>query len=181
MCEFIDRSIRETVDAFLSNPTQFHGDTGIMHFLYHRMMTHGGDSVFKQSPNGVKTLLLQSEHYTTLPYLQKGKSPTPARMDYAFLDQASVPPNGMLLKKNMPAAIGFEVGRNKAIEKMGQIEADCDCKTTKPGDAAKLIRELRCAGMGSAYLLEFYDGAEYCEECDGPGLADSGRTCFTPL
>ena len=103
MREAIEKSIRETIDAFLSNPFQFHGDTGIMHFLYHRMMTHCGDSVFKQSPNGVKTLLLQSEHYTALPYLHKGNSPTSARMDYAFIDHASVPPDGKLSKKNIPA------------------------------------------------------------------------------
>lgn len=172
----IEKSIRETVDTFLNNPSQFHGDTGIMHFLYHRMMTHAGDAVFHDGPNGTKCLLLQSEHYTTLPYIHKGSSSTFARMDYAFIDPQFIPPDGKLPKKKSPTMIGLEVGRNKAIEKMGDMEATQDCKAAKPGDAAKLIRELRFSNMQSAYLLEFYDNAEYYKEAKAVWQAVT-KTC----
>ena len=164
MREIITRAIRETIPMFFCNPAQFHGDTGIMHFLYHRMMKHGEDKVFRTSKYGKKTLLLQSEHYTSLPYLQKGITPTSARMDYAFLNPDSIPEDGNISRKRIPAMIGFEVGRNKNLEKMGNMLADHDCPNPKPGDAAKLIRELRFASMKSAYLLEFYDNAEYLDD-----------------
>ena len=39
----ISSALRDTVNEFIRNPHQFHGDTGIKNFLYHRLMTHGGD------------------------------------------------------------------------------------------------------------------------------------------
>lgn len=62
----IDQAIRDTIEAFLGNSSQFRGDTAIGHYLYHRLMTHGGDAMFGNVSKGPKTLLLQSEYPTTL-------------------------------------------------------------------------------------------------------------------
>lgn len=157
----IDKAVADTARAFLNNSLQFHGDTGIMHYFYHRMMTHGQDVLFKQCASGVKALLLQSEQYTTQKYLYKGQNATGGRLDFAVIDPDAVPSDGYV-PESLPAYIGFEVGRNKALDKMGNILADSDALNVKPGDAAKLIRELRFGKMKAGYLLEFYTDEQFC-------------------
>ena len=52
--------------------------------------------------------------------------------------------------------IGLEVGLGKSIDGMGDTSASVETRTVRPGDAAKLIREIRYQGMEAGYLLEFY-------------------------
>ena len=156
----IDIAVGDTIRAFLNNSLQFHGDTGIMHYFYHRMMTHGSELLFAGCPNGVRALLLQSEQYTTLKYLQGGQTPSKGRLDFAVVDPNGVLPDGRV-SVEAPLLIGFEVGRNKALDKMGEINAPCEEETTKPGDAVKLIRELRSGKMRTGYLLEFYTDQQF--------------------
>ena len=75
----VEKAITETAILFLKNPWQFHGDTGIMHYLYHRVLSHGGEDLFHRAePDGTVTLMFESEHYTKEVYLRKGKRESPA-------------------------------------------------------------------------------------------------------
>ena len=150
----MNTAIRETVTAFFANPWQFHGDTGIMHFLYHRVLTHGDDVVFLRRAQQA-TLLFQSEHYTALAYLQSGAKEKSGRFDFAFVDPDRIPLNGDVRKA--PAIAAIEVGRNKDLAKMGDFAAPETASNVRPGDAAKLIREMRYCGLPLAYLIELYD------------------------
>lgn len=37
-----DAAIRDTINAFFHHPYGFHGDSGIQHYLYHRLLTSAG-------------------------------------------------------------------------------------------------------------------------------------------
>ena len=166
--EFIqisDAAIRDTVLAFFRHPYGFHGDTGIQNYLYHRLLTNAGERAIWPPCSGVgqSVLLLQVEHYTRLTYQKTGKSASPGRFDLAFVDGTGLTArNGNIIRKKeveeLPAVVAFEVGKNKGIASLGNIDAPLDDEAPEPGDAAKLIRELRSGGLGVGYLLEFFDG-----------------------
>ncbi|MSS70680.1 MAG: hypothetical protein EXS64_04235 [Candidatus Latescibacteria bacterium] len=166
--EFIrisDAAIRDTVLAFFRHPYGFHGDTGIQNYLYHRLLTNAGERAIWPpcSEVGQSVLLLQVEHYTTLTYQKTGISASPGRFDLAFVDGTGLTArNGNIIRKKeieeLPAVVAVEVGKNKSLASLGNIDAPLDDQAPEPGDAAKLIRELRSGGLGAGYLLEFFDG-----------------------
>ena len=160
LCPHIDVALIQIIGEFLTNPVQFHGDTGIMHSWYHWMRDSGPDIFFQAAPGGAaKALLLWSEYYTQLPYLERGATPSQGRLDYALLRPEAVRSDGSV-DETKPPLIGVEVGLGKAIDDMGDMTAPEDQKRVKPGDAAKLIREIRFKGMELGYLLEFYSSRE---------------------
>src|SRR4030043_2445166 len=68
------KAVTDTVAKLLKYPFGFHGDTGIRDYLYARLHVHGGKRLdVDDSRPGYSTLLLQSEHYTTFKYKNKGK------------------------------------------------------------------------------------------------------------
>ncbi len=85
-------------------------------------------------------------------------------MDYAYVAPEYIPASGTIRGKHVAAHIGFEVGRNKGLAGMGDLAASRDCRNAQPGDATKLIRELKFSEMRAAYLLEFYDSIESLED-----------------
>lgn len=150
----MNTAICDTVRAFFANPWQFHGDTGVMHFLYHRVLTHGENVVVLRRDQRT-TLLFQSEHCTALSYVQSGAREKSGRFDFALVDPSRIPANGDVRKA--PAIAAIEVGRNKDLSKMGDFAASETASNVRPGDAAKLIREMRFCGLPLAYLVELYD------------------------
>jgi len=125
-----------------------------MHFLYHQVLTHGENVVVLRRDQRT-TLLFQSEHYTALSYLQSGAREKSGRFDFALVDPSRIPANGDVRKS--PAIAAVEVGRNKDLSKMGDFTASETASNVRPGDAAKLIREMRFCGLPLAYLVELYD------------------------
>lgn len=150
----VDEAIRETTLAFLNNPSQFHGDGGIARFLYACLVKR--DAVWRHSSNGINTLLVQSEHCTQLVYRRNCRNGTKGRFDLAIADPSSISPAGILAQR-APAIVGFEVGIQKTLDKMGDMTAGREHERPRRGDAAKLIREILLAGMKGAYLLEYYN------------------------
>lgn len=158
-----DASVAETISMFLRCPCGFHGDTGIQHYLYHRLMANGGQGLIWPPEDGARssTLLVQSEHCTKLPYCGTGVRPGRGRFDMAFIDPESVDiRNGAWSSIDGKALVAFEVGRNKPIEKLGEIDAPEDAASPRPGDAAKLVRALRYGKLAVGYLLEFFEPRE---------------------
>lgn len=156
LLESLDKSIKETAELFLKNPWQFHGDTGIMHYLYHRMLCNGERRLFHRTPpDGADTLLFESEHYTKEVYLGKGNRVSRGRLDFALLDPSSVTHEG-LVRPGLPAIAGIEVGLGKSVDKMGDMAAEQTARSVRPGDAAKLIRAIRFGRLRHGFLLEFY-------------------------
>ena len=121
-----DKSIKETIEAFFEYPSGFHGDTGIQHYLYHKVMSNASSKISWRCPEDPNhsTLLFQSEVYTACTYSEKGTRPGRGRFDMAFV----APPklleyeNG-IIHGRLQALIAFEVGRNKGVEKMGDFRA----------------------------------------------------------
>jgi hypothetical protein len=89
-------------------------------------------------------------------------------MDFAFLDEKSIGPDGHVNRRS-PALIGIEVGLNKTLTRMGEMAAGPAARSVRPGDAAKLIREIKYRGMRHGFLLEFYRG---------PGRAGDAKSVF---
>ncbi len=161
--EWVEKAIAETAALFLKNPWQFHGDTGIMHYLYHRVLSHGGEDLFHRAePDGTVALLFESEHYTTEFYLHKGKRESPGKLDFALLDPGSVTREGHVRrgKRSSPAIAGIEVGLGKSVKKMGDMAAEEAAQKVRPGDAAKLIRAIKFGRLRHGFLLEFYSKPE---------------------
>ncbi len=155
----VEKAITETAILFLKNPWQFHGDTGIMHYLYHRVLSHGGEDLFHRAePDGTVTLMFESEHYTKEVYLHKGKRESPGKLDFALLDPGSITREGRVRrgKRGLPAIAGIEVGLGKSVDKMGDMAAEQTARSVRPGDAAKLIRAIRFGQLRHGFLLEFY-------------------------
>ena len=74
LLEGVEKSHRGDGRNVLKNPWQFHGDTGIMHYLYHRVLCNGGDRLFHSSASvDVGTLLFQSGFYTPGVVPQEGQ------------------------------------------------------------------------------------------------------------
>jgi len=152
-----DASVKDTIEMFFKYPSGFHGDTGLQHYLYHRIFSNAEERIFWQSSNdsNIRTLLFQSEVYTECKYLKKGKSKKPGRFDMAFIS----PPLDKNRKspEKLKPFIAFEVGRNKSLKIMGDINASQEADAPTPGDAAKIIRDLRFGKLKAGYILEFFD------------------------
>ena len=157
MDEAINLAIVDVIDAFLDNPTQFHGDAGITPYLFHRLLSQPGDHFYLNSPDlGTPTLLLQSEHRTSTKWSNTGREPRAGRIDLVICDREAVPNTGRINHCG-DAIRGFEVGRNKKLDSMGNLFASRDDQNAAPGDAAKLIREIRFGSIKVGYVIEFYD------------------------
>ena len=155
-----DKSIEETVTAFLECPYGFHGDTGLQHYLYHRLLTNNANVLKRASAAapGRSALLVQSEHYTRMKYRKTGMGIGKGRFDVALIS-----PDFVEMIDEFPSTIGrealvaFEVGRNKGKGKLlGDIDASPD-GYPKPGDFGKLFREIKHAGLRIGYCLSTYD------------------------
>jgi hypothetical protein len=159
--QIANSAVRETVQAFFQHPYGFHGDTGIQNYLYHRLLTNAGTrAVWPTDPGfGKSTLLVQVELYTRLTYQNKGKSPSRGRFDLALVDGSKISEEDALPRGDkLPPVVAIEVGKNKEVPSiLGQMDAAEDEEAPMPGDAAKLIRELRFSGLKGGYLLEFFD------------------------
>ena len=86
-----NKSVKETIEMFFKYPFGFHGDTGIQHYLYHRILSNASSKIYwKYAGNSnIQTLLFQSEVYTECTYQNKGQRPGRGRFDMAFV----APPN----------------------------------------------------------------------------------------
>lgn len=157
-----DKSIRQTIDMFFKYPSGFHGDTGLQHYLYHRILTNGRNAICWPSrrASGFKTLLCQCEVPTKMTYQgEEAKRPSPGNFDLAFV---TPPLNATNINSNstrkLRALVAFELGRNKQIPSItGDYEAPKEKKNPRPGDAAKIIRDLRYGVLQVGYILEFFD------------------------
>lgn len=159
-----NKSIKETIEIFFKHPSGFHGDTGIQHYLYHRILTNASTTdsakIFWENPvnSCERTLCFQSEVFTDCTYRNKGMKPGRGRFDMAFIEPPNIHANGYSFPhERLKALIAFEVGRNKDLKNMGDYNAPRDNKEPKPGDAAKIIRDLRFRDLKGGYILEFYD------------------------
>jgi hypothetical protein len=153
----IDLAMSDVVGEFLRNPFQFHGDTGISHFLYHRIHCRAGEFLYSLDEGPVpKTLLLQSEDYTESKYRGSGKSDSPGRLDFSYVDEDTLKKE-QVVANHAFAQIAIEVGLDKGPDAaVGQVAADKTERGIQPADAAKIIRELRFAGLKFGYVLECY-------------------------
>jgi len=161
-------AIRDLISAFFLHPHGFHGDSGIQHYLYHRLLTRAGNRAIwppytsQGSMAGCAYLLLRSERYTQLTYQNtKAKKPTQGRFDMAFIDPTSLPKRYDIRPEKEPKAmVAFEVGKNKGEKKMGDFDKTILEKGPMPGDAAKIIRDIDSKHLEAGYVLEFYDGTK---------------------
>ncbi len=154
--DIADKSVKETIKMFFKYPLGYHGDTGLQHYLYHRIFSNAGKSICWHSDNNsnMRTLLFQSEIYTECKYRNTGKNKKSGRFDMAFVS----PPadESKKAQKELKFLIAFEVGRNKSFKTMGDITAPQEVDAM-PGDAAKIIRDLRFGELRAGYILEFFD------------------------
>jgi len=148
----VDRSVLETVEAFVRFRQGFHGDTGIRDYLYHRLMTNlPGCGTYRRTDGG-GTLLAQAEWYTALPYRRTGEGPSRGRFDLG------IPSPEELDLPEPRALVAFECGRNKkGVDLLRDIDAVADHAGPEPADISKLAREINHAGLPYGYALEFYD------------------------
>jgi hypothetical protein len=148
----VDRSVIETVEAFVLFSPGFHGDTGVRDYLYHRLMTNLPDEGTYRRTNGEGTLLAQAEWYTALMYRNKGADPSRGRFDIG------IPiPEELDLPEPHPL-VTFECGRNKkAVKLLRDLDAAADHAGPEPADITKLAREISCRGLPYGYALELYD------------------------
>src|SRR5664279_3954806 len=119
--EAVDRSVVETIEAFMCFRAGFHGDTGIRDYLYHRLMTNlPGGGTFRRTDGG-GTLLAQAEWYTALKYRKTGSGASSGRFDIGI-------PRPENLESLKPAPlVAFECGRNKrAFNLLRDLEAAKD-------------------------------------------------------
>lgn len=149
----VDRSVVETVEAFVRFRPGFHGDTGMRDYLYYRLMTNLPDGGRYTRTDGGGTLLAQAEWYTALKYRQeKAKGPSPGRFDLGI-------PTPQELDRPKPSPlVAFECGRNKrAVALLRDLDAPAEHEGPEPADITKLARELRHDYLRYGYALEFYD------------------------
>ena len=149
----VDRSVVETVEAFVRFRPGFHGDTGIRDYLYHRLMTNLPDGGRYTRTDGGGTLLAQAEWYTALKYRQKkAKGPSPGHFDLAI-------PSPEELDSPKPSPlVAFECGRNKRpVALLRNLDAPAEHEGPEPADITKLARDLRHDYLRYGYALEFYD------------------------
>lgn len=150
--EAVDRSVVETVEAFVRFRPGFHGDTGLRDYLYHRLMANLPDGGTYRRTDGGGTLLAQAEWYTVLKYRGKGHGASPGRFDLGI-------PNPKELEAPEPhPLVTFECGRNKTTVKLlRDLDAEAEHEGPEPADITKLAREIRYEGLPYGYALEFYD------------------------
>jgi hypothetical protein len=156
-------AVKDTVTKLLKYPFGFHGDTGIRDYLYARLHVHGDERLNLDDPRpGHSTLLLQSEHYTRVKYINTGKTGKGARFDIAL----TLPPTESdsindRYAENLNALFAFELGKNKALSKV--INTDMLKHGNEidaiPGtsDVSKLYLELRHHILRQGWAIEFYD------------------------
>lgn len=158
----IDKAIDDTINEFLRYPEQFHGDTGISHYLYHCIHKHAGKNLYSSTKSPVPDiLLLQSEHYTQQLYRNTGTEDSGGKFDFAFMDEDTLQPDKPVSNKNTKALIAIEVGLNKSIEKaIGTITSNSDEQSVRPADITKVIREIKSYNLRYGYILEFFSAAE---------------------
>lgn len=155
------KAVTDTVAKLLKYPFGFHGDTGIRDYLYARLHAHGDKSLdFNDSKPGFSTLLLQSEHYTTVKYKNTGKTGRGARFDIAL----TMPPRSSdrmedAYAENLDACFAFELGKNKAFGKVIDPDMLNHNINTTPGtsDISKLYLELMNYDLKQGWAVEFYD------------------------
>jgi hypothetical protein len=148
----VDRSVVETVAAFVRFRPGFHGDTGIRDYLYHRLMTNPPNGGTYGGRDGRGTLLAQAEWYTALKYRNTGRGPSSGRFDLG------IPRPDELDRPKPRPLVAFECGRNKkATDLLRGIEAAKENEVPKPADITKLVRELSFRNLSYGYALEFYD------------------------
>ena len=156
----VDRSILETIEAFVRFRSGFHGDTGIRDYLYHRLMTNLPDGGIYERTDGGGTLLAQAEWYTALKYRRTGGQSSPGRFDIGIPN-----PEGLDLHRP-PPLVAFECGRNKKVGSLlSDIDAIADHEGPEPGDITKLAREIRHRDLPFGYALEFFDKG-MCSEAE---------------
>jgi hypothetical protein len=148
----VDRSVVETVEAFVRFRPGFHGDTGMRDYLYHRLMTNLPEGGGYRRTDGGGTLLVQAEWYTALKYRKTGKGPSSGRFDLG------IPIPGELDRSKPSPLVAFECGRNKrAVALLRDLDAPAEHEGPEPADITKLARELRHDYLRHGYALEFYD------------------------
>lgn len=155
-----DKSVKETIEMFFKFPSGFHGDTGIQHYLYHRILFKAGSKIYWKHPDNpnIQTLLFQSEVYTDCTYKSTGQQPGRGRFDMAFVEPPEDLRNDNIISQNrLKPLIAFEVGRNKGASALGDYEAPKEIADPKPGDATKIIRDLRFKSLYAGYILQFFD------------------------
>lgn len=159
--EAINKAITETIEEFLRCPEQFHGDTGISHYLYHCIHKHAGKSLYSSSKSTVPNiLLLQSEYYTKQQYRYTGTYDSGGKFDFAFVDEETIE-FGVSVSQSAKALIGIEVGLNKDIDKaLGTITAGINEQAVRPADITKIVREIKSGNLRYGYILEFYSVGE---------------------
>jgi len=158
-----DKSVAETIEAFLKYPSGFHGDTGLQHYLYHRILSNASSRIYWTSPSDAtqQTLIFQSEIYTKCTYKKTGVKAGRGRFDMAFIEPPrNVTRRNTWSQNGRKAVIAFEVGRNKRESWMGEYRAPQEKSDPQPGDAAKIIRDLRFGGLKGGYILEFFDQSQ---------------------
>ena len=148
----VDRSVIETVEAFVRFRPGFHGDTGIRDYLYYRLMTNLPNGGTHTRADGTGTLLAQAEWYTQLVYRNTGNGPSPGRFDLG------IPKPEELESPKPRALVAFECGRNKRASTLLQdVDAIAEHEGPQPGDITKLVREIGHKQLPYGYALEFFD------------------------
>lgn len=159
--EITIKAVTDTVAKLLKYPFGFHGDTSIRDYLYSRLHVHGGERLnVDDSRPGYSTLLLQSEHYTVVKYMNTGKTGKGARFDIA-LTLPPKSPNAIedRFAEKLDALFAFELGKNKAFKDVIDPKILNHNIDTIPGtsDISKLYLELRHHGLMQGWVIEFYD------------------------
>jgi hypothetical protein len=161
MLRLVDRSLVDTVKMFFRCPYGFHGDSGLHHYLYHRILANGIEQlIYPEGEQGLEkaTLLVQVEHYTRTKYQKTGRRPQSGQFDIALVAPESIKNNGGIPDATKgDAIVAIEVGRIKATDKLGPMGIDAMVEGMKPGDGAKVVGEIRLAGLKVGYVLEFFD------------------------
>jgi hypothetical protein len=148
----VDRSVIETISAFVRCRSGFHGDRGIRDYLYHCLMTNLPDCGTYTRTEGGGTLMVQAEWYTTLHYRRTGEAPSRGRFDLG------IPKPEELDLPEPHALVAFECGRNKkAVDLLRDIDAAAEHGGPEPADISKLAREINHVGLPYGYACEFYD------------------------
>ena len=150
----LENAIIDTVREYVRNPYQFHGDTGISHYLYFSAHKRAGSLLY--SIKEPATLLLQSEQYTKLTYRNSGNGDSPGRFDFGVVDEETLPSYGPVAKR-ATTVIALEVGLGKKFENaVGDIAAAETAFAVHPADVAKVVRECCFRGLQFGYVMEFY-------------------------
>lgn len=154
-------AIKDTIEAFFKHPFGFHGDTSIRDYLFYKLMFYGNNNfVYPQThSNGLATLLLQSEHYTSLLYQNTGNNPSSGRFDLAIVNAPKEINYNELHCNNLKPLIAFEIGKNKSEDAIigNNILTLTKEDTPRTADLLKIYRELKYTELKHGFVLEFFD------------------------